>query len=64
MAVHQHESMDGDSVLAASFAQQMPIVVAVLFVDEVGTAVYSALGHLHRDFRYLQVSQAWHVRCS
>ena len=47
MIVHQDESVDSNGVLAASFTQQAVVVMAIVVVDEDGTAVDAPLGDMH-----------------
>ncbi|GAB3353467.1 hypothetical protein [Lysobacter tyrosinilyticus] len=49
MVVHQYEGMEGDAVLAAGFAEQSPVLMAVVVVDEDGASIHSPLSDVHGE---------------
>lgn len=48
VVIHHHECVDGHVVQRAGLAQQPTVMVSVLIVEEDGSAVYAALGHVQR----------------
>lgn len=47
--VHQDKGVHGDGILGASFAEQSPVVMTILVVDENGRTVDTALGDVEQD---------------
>jgi hypothetical protein len=47
MVVHQDVCVDQDAVIQAGFAQQAPVMVPILIVEEDRATVHPALGDMH-----------------
>ena len=60
MVVHQHVGVNEHVVLRACLAQEAPVVVTVLVVEEDRASVHPSLGDMHGNAGNFDSGLAWH----